>query len=110
MDIKITARHFKAHETLREYAYNGVKRLERYYNGIVQSDVILSFERSRNSLKIAEIHILVHGTLLKSIEKSDDFFKSIEMAMEKMERQLKRYKSKLHHRDKEIVRLIHEKV
>jgi putative sigma-54 modulation protein len=110
MDIQVTARHFKAHESLREYAYNAVKRMERYYNGIVKSDVILSFERSRNSVKVVEVHIVVHGTLLKAFEKSDDFFKSIDMAMERMERQLKRYKSKLHHKDKEIVRLIQEKV
>ncbi|MEW6061911.1 MAG: HPF/RaiA family ribosome-associated protein, partial [Bacteroidota bacterium] len=34
MDIHITARHFKAHESLRQYAFDSLKKLERYYNGI----------------------------------------------------------------------------
>lgn len=109
MDIQFTARHFKAHDSLRDYAHDAVKKLERYYDGIVHSDVILSYERSRNSLKVAEIHLTVYGSLLKAIEKSDDYHKSIDAAIEKLERQLKRYKSKLHKREKSEVRKIHEK-
>jgi putative sigma-54 modulation protein len=110
MDIQITARHFKAHESLREYAYTAVQKLERYYNGIVKAVVEFSFERSRNSLKVVEIHILVYGTLLKAIEKSDDYYKSIDVALERIERQLKRYKSKIRRKDKETVRIAQAKI
>ncbi len=104
MDIQITARHFKAHESLRQYVSDGLKRLERYYNGILRSDVVFYFERAHNSLKIAEIHVTVYGTVLKAMEKTDDYIKSVDAALEKIERQLKRYKSKLHERDHAAVR------
>lgn len=109
MDIKFTARHFKPHESLRDYAQDAVKKLERSYDGIVKSDIILSFERSRNSLKVAEIHLTVYGTLLKAVQKSDDYQKSVDNAVAKLERQLVKYKSKLHEKAKSKVRQIAEK-
>ncbi|HTY10627.1 MAG TPA: ribosome-associated translation inhibitor RaiA [Bacteroidota bacterium] len=109
MVIKFTARHFKPQESLREYAYDTVQKLERYYDGIVKSEVILGFERTRNSVKTAEIHLTVYGTLLKAVHKSDDYQKSIETAVAKLERQLVKYKSKLHEKEKSKVRKIYEK-
>lgn len=109
MEIQFTARHFKAHDTLRDYAHDAVKKLERYYDGIVRSDIILSYERSHKGLKVAEIHISVFGALLKAIEKSDDYQKSIDVAIGKLERQIQRYKSKLHKKENSEVRKIYEK-
>jgi ribosomal subunit interface protein len=109
MDIKLTARHFKLHESLRDYIQDAVKKLERYYDGIVRSDIILSFEGTRNSLKVAEIHLTVYGTLLKAVEKSDDYHKSVDAAIAKLERQLAKYKSKLHKKAKSEVRKINAK-
>lgn len=109
MEILFTARHFKAHDTLRTYALDAVRKLERFYDGIVRSNVILSYERTHNSLKTAEIHLIVYGSLLKAIEKSDDYQKSIDAAIAKLERQLQRYKSRLHKKEKSQVRRIYEK-
>ncbi len=109
MDIKVTARHFKPDEILRDYAHDAVTKLERYYDGIVKSEIILSFEGARNSLKIAEIHLTVYGSLLKAVHKSNDYQKSVDTAVSKLERQLVKYKGKLHEKAKSEVRKIHEK-
>jgi putative sigma-54 modulation protein len=102
MDIQFTARHFKAHDTLKGHAMNEVQRLGKYYDGIVNAYIILSFEKSRDSVKIAEISLVVHGAKLIAIEKSEDFTKSINFAIEKLERQLKKYKERM--RKKRTVR------
>ncbi|MDE3057478.1 MAG: HPF/RaiA family ribosome-associated protein, partial [Bacteroidota bacterium] len=47
---------------------------------------------------------------LKAYDQSDDYFKSLDNAMGKIERQLKRYKSKLHRKEKVAVRRVQEKV
>jgi putative sigma-54 modulation protein len=109
MDIKFTARHFKPNEDLRDYAHDAVRKLERYYDGIVKSEIILSFERTKNSLKVAEIHLTVYGTLLKAVQKSADYRKSVDAAVAKLERQLVKYKGKLHEKAKSNVRKIYEK-
>jgi ribosome hibernation promoting factor len=110
MDIQITARHFKVGDQLKEHAINAVEKLERYYDGIVNAEIILSFERSRNSVKVAEIHLMVYGTVLKALEKSNDYVRSLDMAAGKIERQLMKYKGKLHRKEKRTVRRVQEKV
>ena len=68
--------------------------LKKYYDGIVTGNVVLRFEKSKDSVKIAEINLAVYGTKLVAIEKSENFYKSIDNAVEKMERQLLKYKGK----------------
>lgn len=110
MDIHFTARRFKAHSDIKQYAVNEVRKLEKLYNGIVRTEVILSYERGTNSVKTSEMHAHVYGTVLTSRAKSDDFVKAIDGAIEKLMVQLKKYKGKLHEKDKSKVRLMQEKV
>ena len=91
MRVNFTARHYKPSERLKEYAQNEVKRLERYYDGIVDCDIILDYQKD---IQIAEIIINVYGTKLTVTEKTDDIYKSIDLAVTKLERQLKKYKEK----------------
>ena len=91
MRINFTARHYKPSERLKEYAVNEVKRLEKYYDGIIDCDIILDYQKD---IQIAEIIIGVYGSKLTVTEKTDDIYKSIDVAVSKLERQLKKYKEK----------------
>ncbi len=108
MDIHFTARKFKAHDTVKSHAIESIKRLDKYYDGIVRGDVILSYERTTNSLKTAEINLHVHGTTLIAKEKSEDYRKSIDLAIAKIERQLEKYKTKLQTKNKVTLRKVKE--
>ena len=110
MNIHVTSRHFKAHQSLNEYAERAVTEFLHYYDGIIKADVILKYERARNSLKIAEVKVAVFNSVLAGIGKTDDFFKSIDAAAAKVLVQLKRYKEKLHAKDRKQVRRVREKV
>lgn len=109
MEIHFTARHFHAHDTVKEHAIDSVKKLDRFYDGIRRCDVVLSFERSTNSVKVVEINLHVNRTLLTAVEKSEEFHKSIELAVEKLERQLVKYKTRLQKKDKKKVRQVKAK-
>jgi putative sigma-54 modulation protein len=109
MTIKFTARHFRPHPDIKEHALDAVKKLHRFYDGIVGTEVILSYERVTNSVKIAEINLKVYGTVLSATEKSDDFLKSIDAAVEKLGKQLSKYKTKLRAKDQGKVRAIKER-
>ena len=91
MRINFTARHYKPSKRLKEYAQNEVKRLEKYYDGIVDCDIILDYQKD---IQIAEVIINVYGSKLTVTEKTDDVYKSIDSAVSKLERQLKKYKEK----------------
>ncbi len=94
MNITITARKFKAHNTLKDFINAEVNSLEKFYDDILDVDVILSFLNSKDSIKSAEIIIKVPGQTLTAAEESDDFKKSVNAAIEKLSRQLKKLKTK----------------
>ncbi len=92
MRISLTARHFKATKRVKDYAEKRVRRLPRYYDGIIDCEIILDYEKET---QVAEIAIDVYGQRLVAREKSEDLFKSIDFAVDKLERRLKKYKEKL---------------
>jgi putative sigma-54 modulation protein len=108
MQVQFTARKFKAHQTLREHATEAVSRLPKIYDGIVRGDVVLGFDRSSNSVKWAEVTLHVQGTVLTAKEQSDDFVKSIDQAVGKIERQLSKYKSRVRLKNKKALRRVKE--
>jgi putative sigma-54 modulation protein len=92
MRTSISARHFKVTDELKDYAQREVQRLTRYFDGIVDCNIELSFQRQN---KTSEVALTVHGNLLKASETSEDFRKSIALSVDKLEHQLKKYKGKL---------------
>lgn len=106
MNIKITSRHFKANDTLKARAITSVENLEKYFDGIIKAEVIFSFDKTRDSDKTAEIVLKLHAHVLRSAETSDDFVKSLEIALKKMEKQLLHAKSKFREKNKKILRKV----
>jgi putative sigma-54 modulation protein len=109
MNIKFTARHFRPRPDVKEHAIEQVRKLAKFYDGIVSASVVLSYERATNSVKTAEINLHVYGTVLSATEKSDDYTKSVDAATEKLTVQLAKYKTKLRAKDKSTVRKIKAK-
>ncbi len=99
MDIRTTARHFQLTDNLRKYSEDEIKRLEKYYDHIIDTHLIMSVEKSR---QIAELTVKVYGTVLTSKAKAFDMYVAVEQVISKMETQIKKYKAKL--RDKKEVK------
>ncbi|MBD1207567.1 MAG: ribosome-associated translation inhibitor RaiA [Ignavibacteria bacterium] len=96
MEIKVTARHFDAKPALREEAITFAQKFEKFYSNIISTEVILSFERMHDSVKIAEYIVHVQDHTLVAKESSEDFSKSLHEGAEKMIRQLNKLKTKQH--------------
>ena len=94
MNISITARKFKAHDTLKDFIRSEVSSLNKYNDDILNADIILSFINNRENIKIAEIVLQVPGQTMNATENSDDFKKSVSSAVEKLSRQLKKLKTR----------------
>ena len=94
MNIIITSRKFKARDILKDFITEEVKSLEKYNDRILSADVILSYQNSRDSIKIAEIIVQVPGQTLTATEESDEYKKAVSLAVDKLSRQLTKLKSK----------------
>jgi len=94
MNVTITSRKFKAKETLKEFINKEVKTLEKYHDGILDVNVILSYTHLKDSIKTAEIIVKIPGKTLNVSEESEEFSKSVDISIDKLKRQLKKEKSK----------------
>ena len=96
MRLNITFRNLDATEALKQYASEKIDRVQRYLDRAGEAHIVLSLERH---LHHADISIHAGTFLLRGREKSEDMYASIDLALEKIERQLRRYKEKLkrHH-------------
>jgi putative sigma-54 modulation protein len=96
MQLNITFRQFGSSDALREYAREKVERVNRLLDRAGEAHVVLSLERH---LHHADITIHSGSWVLRGRDKSEDMYASIDLAMDKIERQLRRYKDKLksHH-------------
>jgi len=94
MNINITARKFKARQTLKDFIHDEVSGLKKYNDDILSADIILSYLNSKDSVKSAEIILQVPGQTLSATKDSNEFEKSVSASVEKLSRQLKKLKTK----------------
>ncbi len=92
MNLNITFRHVEPSDALKEYATQKVQRLHKYFDGIVDGHIILGQEKIRH---IAEVTLQANGIRINAKEENADFYTAIDNVVDKVERQLKRYKEKL---------------
>jgi putative sigma-54 modulation protein len=91
MNITVTGRHLIVPESLRDYADKKIKKLERYFNQLIDAHVILTVEKLDH---ISEVVINGDGVQFHGREKAADLYSAIDLLFEKMEKQIRRYKEK----------------
>jgi putative sigma-54 modulation protein len=91
MNLSITARGYKAPERLKKYISEKISRKKRMYEGIIDIEVVLSYEKL---VQIADLKVKMYNKVIIATEKSEDIFKSIDLALNNIARQIKRQKEK----------------
>lgn len=91
MQIKVTARHLDLTDSLRDYSESKVARMTKFLDEVIDAHIVLSIERYRH---IAEITIKTNQAVVHGQGESDDMYNAIDSAVEKVERQLLRFKGK----------------
>lgn len=94
MQMNITFRQIEPIDSLKNYAQDKIERANKYLDKAGEAHVVLSLERH---LHHADITITSGRYVLRGREKSEDMYASIDLAMDKIERQLRRYKERLKH-------------
>lgn len=92
MNIQITVRNVELTDAIKSYVEKKVSKVKKYFEQVIEIHVVLDVQKN---VHIAEILVNAKGVFLKGIEKSEDLYASIDLAMDKIERQLVKYKEKL---------------
>ena len=104
MQTQITARHFDADDTLKEYASKKLAKLERYYDGITEARVVLGEDGGAGSSKSAEIIVRVYQQTLSAAAEGASHEDAIDQCVDALRRQVKKYKAKLRSKDRDYQR------
>ncbi|NLG86475.1 MAG: ribosome-associated translation inhibitor RaiA [Firmicutes bacterium] len=92
MRIIVRGKNIDVTPALRDYVEKKVGKLAKLLDDVTEAVVTLSVERERH---IVEVTIPVGGRLLRGEMASGDMYASIDMVMEKLEKQVEKYKTKL---------------
>ena len=80
-------------DSLKARTEKKLSKLERYFSH--EPEAIVRFKQQRGGRNIAEITVSVSGLILRAEENSNDMYLSIDRAVDKLESQIRRYRTKM---------------
>ncbi len=92
MRFTITGKNIEVTEGLRSAIEEKIGKLDKYFSSEIQVTVTLSVEKERQKI---EVTIPVKGSIIRAEEVSNDMYVSIDLVEEVIERQLRRYKTRI---------------
>ena len=97
MDLTINVHGLSLTRKLQDYVEKKTQRLDRYMPTLTTVRVDLSERKAKNATERQVAQITVRdkrGTILRAEERGSDIFASVDVVMDKIYRQISRYKGK----------------
>jgi putative sigma-54 modulation protein len=97
IQVVVNVRNMELSDRLREYVTKKVAKLDRYLDSLEEAKVDLTYIKSARSAKdrqVAQLTVRGKGVLLRAEERTDDIFASVDAVLDKIYRQIERYKGR----------------
>ena len=100
MELIIKGKNVDVTDRLRDYVEKKIGKLDRYLPTISEAWVELTTEETKaaGDRYVCQVTVRSNGTILRAEERSDDIFTAIDTVLDKMHRQIARYKGKRQNR------------
>jgi putative sigma-54 modulation protein len=97
VEITVSSRHTEVSELLRESTVDKIGRLGRFLEGMDRAEVHFSEEHTRRAAdkEVCEVTLVGHGHHVRCKVSAPDGFAAVDLAVEKLEHQLHKLKTKL---------------
>ncbi|WP_353092992.1 ribosome-associated translation inhibitor RaiA [Tissierella praeacuta] len=97
MKLNFTGKNMEITDALRDVTEKKLGKLDKYFQKDIEGNVTFSSEKNR---KIIEVTINLPGTIIRAEESTDDMYVSIDKTVDVLERQIRKYKTRLQKRYK----------
>jgi putative sigma-54 modulation protein len=97
MELSINGRNLEVTQRIENYVQKKAGRLDKYMPNLVKVHVDLSEENTRSAVERQVAQITIRddrGTILRAEERSNDMFAAIDSVVDKLYRQINRYRGK----------------
>jgi putative sigma-54 modulation protein len=91
MQINLSGQQVEITEPLRQYALEKLRRLERHFDHMTTTNVVLHVEKKRH---LAEATIHAKGAMLHADAEGTDMYAAIDSLSDKLDRQVLKHKEK----------------
>ena len=91
MQLNLTGHHVEITDALREYVQKKLERVERHFDKVSNTHVILSVESLRHK---AEATVNMSGNNIFAESTEDDMYAAIDTLIDKLDRQVLKHKGK----------------
>lgn len=92
MNLIVRGKNIPITDSLRDYVEKRIFKMERFLGEIEEAQATLSVEKDRHRV---EVTIPLNGFLLRGEEETGDMYSSVDLVMDKLEKQVEKYKTKL---------------
>ncbi|MGI6574688.1 MAG: ribosome hibernation-promoting factor, HPF/YfiA family [bacterium] len=93
MRIVVKGKNIAVTPALHEYVEKKLGKLSRYFGNIIEATATLTVEKERH---IMEVTVPLNGgMILRAEEETHDMYASVDLAVEKLERQIEKYKTRI---------------
>ncbi|MDR3590971.1 MAG: ribosome-associated translation inhibitor RaiA [Negativicutes bacterium] len=92
MAITVRGKNIDITPALKDYVEKRVGKITKYFETLGEISVILTVAKGRH---IVEVTVPVNGMLLRGEESTTDMYTSIDLVIEKLEKQIEKYKTKI---------------
>lgn len=95
MKVEIQSIHFKADKKLLDFVSKKIEKLITFYDGIRSAEVYLRLEKdTEKENKVVEVKVNINAHTIFAKEQSVTFESGIDLIMDKLITQVKKYKEK----------------
>jgi putative sigma-54 modulation protein len=95
MQTSVTFKNLDSSDHLKSYVADKLDRLDKYLDNPAEANVVLTVEKFRHT---AEINIAGDRLSIIGKEETNDMYSAIDMALDKLEKQIKKSKQKIRER------------
>ncbi len=86
MRVAVTFRNMDSSEALKSYASEKLGKINKYVHAPLEAEVTLSSEKH---LRRVDLHVIADGHRIEGRETSEDMYASIDLAVDKIARQVR---------------------
>ena len=95
MQTSLTFKNLDPSENLKTYVSEKLDRLDKYLDNPAEANVVLTVQKFRH---IAEINLIGDRLNINGKDETNDMYSAIDMALDKLEKQIKKSKQKIRER------------
>lgn len=104
MQVTVTGRNIELTNALKDYLKDKLVRSQKHFDHPLDVTALLSVAKNPSipDSQTAEITIKVNGSIIRGQESTENMYASIDLVADKIERQLRKFKTRYYHKGNKI--------